>query len=283
MKFLSFLLALFVLAPSSQALAAGLGTGPIEAEAQSHYSHIRIRRQGSLRTMNFVRDNGVEQIQTAWNVRQPYELVTQYSRLMFASYFFVPEQKRVLIVGLGGGAMIHFYEHYDPEVKVDAVEIDEKVVELADKYFDVHTRKNTKIITEDAFKYFEADHTRYDVIYMDAFLKPSAETDATGQPLRLKTIDFYKGLGDHLTAEGIVVINLNSHQGINDDLATIRNAYPQAYAFRASTPNLIVVCSRDKSRLTAAALRKNARQLDHRFKATFTFQSLLATLGRQAP
>ena len=135
----------------------------------------------------------------------------------------------MLIVGLGGGAMVHFYEHYDPEVKVDAVEIDEKVVELADKYFDVRTRKNTKIITEDAFKYFEADQTRYDVIYMDAFLKPSEETDATGQPLRLKTIEFYKGLGEHLTPEGIVVINLNIHQGTNDDLATIRNAYPQAY------------------------------------------------------
>ena len=45
--------------------AAGLGTGPIEADVKSEYSHILIRRQGSLRSMNFVRDNGVEQIQTA--------------------------------------------------------------------------------------------------------------------------------------------------------------------------------------------------------------------------
>ena len=100
-----------------------------------------------MRSMNFVRDNGVEQIQTAWNMKQPYDLVTQYSRLMFASYFFMPQQKQVLIVGLGGGAMVHFYEHYDAEVKVDAVEIDEKVVQLADKYFDVRTQKNTNIIT----------------------------------------------------------------------------------------------------------------------------------------
>ena len=56
------------------------------------------------------------------------------------------------------------------------------------------TQKNTKIITEDAFKYFKDNKTRYDVIYMDAFLKPSEGTDATGQPLRLKTTEFYKGL-----------------------------------------------------------------------------------------
>ena len=191
--------------------AAGLGTGAIEADVQSEYSHILVRRQGNLRSMNFVRDNGVEQVQSVLNLKQPYELVTQYSRLMFASYFFMPQQKQVLIVGLGGGAMVHFYEHYDPDVKVDAVEIDEKVVQLAEKYFDVRTRKNTNIITEDAFKYFKSNKTRYDVIYMDAFLKPSEETDATGQPLRLKTVEFYKGLREQLTPEGIVVINLNIH------------------------------------------------------------------------
>ena len=75
--------------------AAGLGTGVIEADVQSDYSHIRVRRQGSLRSMNFVRDNGVEQIQSVWNMKRPYELVTQYSRLMFASYFFMPQQKQV--------------------------------------------------------------------------------------------------------------------------------------------------------------------------------------------
>ena len=118
--------------------------------------------------------------------------------------------------------MVHFYEHYDPDVKVDAVEIDAKVVELADKYFNVRTHDNTNIITEDAFKYFKTNKTRYDVIYMDAFLKPSEKTDATGQPLRLKTVDFYKGLREQLAPDGIVVINLNIHQGTNDDLATIR-------------------------------------------------------------
>jgi len=260
--------------------AAGLGTGAIEADVKSDYSHILIRRQGSMRSMNFVRDNGVEQIQTLWNMKQPYDLVTQYSRLMFASYFFVPRPKQVLIVGLGGGAMIHFYEHYDKEVKVDAVEIDEKVVELADKYFDVRTRDKTKIVTEDAFKYLKTNRTIYDVIYMDAFLKPSEETDATGQPLRLKTVAFYKGLRAQLAAEGIVVINLNIHPHTNDDLAAIRSAYPQVYAFRAATPNMIVVCTWEKSRLTAAALHEKAAELDRRFKATFTFQSVLRTMGK---
>ena len=258
--------------------AAGLSGGVIEADVKSEYSHILIRRQGGLRSMNFVRDNGVEQIQTLCNMKRPYELVTHYSRLMFASYFFMPRQKQVLIVGLGGGAMVHFYEHYDPQVRVDGVEIDEKVVQLAEKYFQVRTHDNTHIITKDAFQYFETNKTRYDVIYMDAFLKPSEKTDATGQPLRLKTIEFYKGLRKQLAPEGVVVINLNAHPGTYDDVATIRSVCPQVYAFRAATPNLIFVCTWEKVRVTAAALREKATELDRRFKATFTFQSVLTTM-----
>ncbi len=272
------LLILAALAFGPRGEAAGLGTGTIEADVKSEYSHILIRRQGNLRSMNFVRDNGVEGIQSIMNLKQPYELVTQYSRLMFASYLFVPPQKQVLIVGLGGGAMIHFYEHYDPDVKVDAVEIDEEVVRLAGKYFDVRTQKNTNIITTDAFKYFETNQTRYDVIYLDAFLKPSEKTDATGQPLNLKTIAFYKGLREHLATGGIAVVNLNIHQHTSDDLTTIRSACPQAYVFRAATLNMIVVCSWDKTRIAPAALRERAGELDRRFKATFTFQGVLGTM-----
>ena len=278
-KITTTLLLLAVLTSPPRADAArGLGTGAIEADVKSEYSHILIRRQGNLRTMNFVRDNGVEQIQTAWNLKQPHELVLHYARLMFASYFFMPAQKRVLIVGLGGGAMVHFYEHYDPEVQVDVVEIDAKVVQLADKYFDVRSRKNTRIILEDAFKYFKANKTRYDVIYMDAFLKPSQQTDPTGQPLRLKTVEFYKNLREQLTPDGIVVINLNIHPRTSDDLADIRGAYPQTYAFKAAIPNLIVCCTWDKTRITTAALHDKAKELDRHFKATFTFLSVLSTM-----
>ena len=277
-NFSIFLLFLAALSFRPRVEAGGLGSGTIEADVTSEYSHIRIRRQGSMRSINFVRDNGVEEIQSVVNLKQPYELMTPYSRLMFASYFFMPRQKEVLIVGLGGGAMVHFYEHYDAEVKVDAVEIDEKVVRLAEKYFDVRTGRNTNIITEDAFKYFETNQIRYDVIYLDAFLKPSEKTDATGQPLNLKTIAFYKSLREHLGPEGIVVINLNVHPRTTDDLAAIRAAFPQVHTFRSVTANLIVVGTWDKTRITSAALREKARELDRRFKATFTFQSVLGAM-----
>jgi hypothetical protein len=43
---------------------------------------------------------------------------------------------------------------------------------------------------------------------------------------------------------------------------------------------MIVVCTWDKTRVAPAALREKANELDRRFKATFKFQSVLATMGR---
>jgi len=43
---------------------------------------------------------------------------------MFSSYLFLPRPEHVLIVGLGGGSMVRFLEHHEPDLKIDVVEID---------------------------------------------------------------------------------------------------------------------------------------------------------------
>jgi len=70
------------------------------------------------------------------NLKKPYELLEAYARYMFLSYLFQAQPERVLIVGLGGAAMVHFLKHYDPEVHVDVVEIDPAVVKIAAEYFE---------------------------------------------------------------------------------------------------------------------------------------------------
>ena len=135
-----------------------------------------------MQTLVFVRDGGEEVVQSMVNCKKPYDLLLRLlPAAMFASYLFRPRPQRVLIVGLGGGAMVHFLKHYDADVKVDALEIDPVVVQVADRYFDVRSEGNVNVITADGIQYLEHTDKRYDVIYMDAFLKPSDETDADRQ------------------------------------------------------------------------------------------------------
>ena len=117
----------------------------------------------------------------------------------------------MLIVGLGGGAMVHFLEHYDKDVRVDALEIDPVVAQAADRFFNVRSRGNVRVLVSDGFRYLQETDQAYDVIYMDAFLKPSEQTDSTGTPLSLKTERFYKDVQRHLRRPGVVVFNVNPH------------------------------------------------------------------------
>ena len=246
----------------------------IEFETTSEFSHIRVKRQGSVRTLLFVRDNGEEVEESMVNLKKPHEMLVTYVKFMFTSYLFQPKQERVLIVGLGGGAMVHFLAHYDPEVTVDVVEIDPAVVAVADKYFEVRSGGKIDVITADGRKYLETTDKRYDVIYLDAFLKPAAETDSTGMPLAMKTEQFYKRLQEKLRPQGLVVFNLNRQPTTEADIRNIRTAFGQVYVFRMQTDNLIVAATLSPERLSPADLRAQARSIDARFKATFSFQEL---------
>lgn len=255
--------------------------GPIELETRSDYSHIRIRRLGNYRTLSFVRDSGQEVLESQIDVEKPHDLTVPYTRFMFLSYAFQPQPKRVLIVGLGGGAMVHFLRHYDPQVQVDVVEIDPAIVKLAESHFGVRSEGRVNIITQDAFDLFARTEAKYDVIYMDAFLKPAADTDSTGVPLRLKTEAFYREVQSRLTTEGIMVFNLNAHVQQRDDLATLGRVFPQLYAFRMpESGGVVAVGTLAGGRLSYAQLQSETASLNRRFRTSWSFTELARHLQR---
>lgn len=255
--------------------------GPVEHEVRSEFSHIRVRRNEDVRTMLFVRDNGQEAGETMMDLSKPHELLVPYTRAMFAGYLLRPQPQKVLIVGLGGGAMVRFLQYHQPELSVDAIDIDPEVVRIADEFFGTKPSDNIRIQAEDGFVWLKNTDERYDVIFMDAFLKPSSDTDGTGVPLRLKTIEFLKQVQTKLTPNGVVVFNLNPGESLRKDIGTIRKAFAQAYVFRVfGSKNQIVVGSTSHSRRQRAELAPVAMKLDQRFKVSFSFQEILKRLSR---
>lgn len=257
------------------------GFGPVEHEVKSDYSHIRVRRKGDVRTMVFVRDNGQEAGETMLDLKNPHQLLIPYTRAMFAGYLFRPRPEKVLIVGLGGGAMVQFLKHHQPELQVHAIDIDPEVIRIADEYFGTKPTDNIRITAVDGFEYLKETDNRYDVVFMDAFLKPSSDTDGTGVPLRLKTIKFLKQVQSKLTDGGVVVFNINPGKTLRRDVGTIRKAFPQSYEFRVfGSKNLVVVGSTSETRQTGTHLDSVASELDERFDVTFSFAELLKRLTR---
>src|SRR5688572_6318244 len=127
--------------------------GELEHEETSAFSRIRVRRYGDVRALTFVRDNGQEAVQSRLDLNAPHTLQSPYARGMFGSYLYQPNPRRALIVGLGGGAMVRFLTHYEPQVQIDAVEIDPAVVRIAGEYFGVRTGGNVRVHTADGVKF----------------------------------------------------------------------------------------------------------------------------------
>ena len=175
--------------------------------------------------------------------------------------------------------MVRFLNRHFPSTAVDAVEIDPEIVRIASEYFGTRPGPRTRIITEDAFVLLGRAAERYDVIYMDAFLKPCGDTDAVGVPLQLKTVEFLKSLHRSLEEGGMVVFNLNPHEGTGKDLEAIRSAFPQVYEFQVPRRNnLVAVATRAGGRAGREALEAAARDLDRARDAGFSFQDVARQL-----
>jgi spermidine synthase len=230
---------------------------------------------GSTRTLLFVHDDGTEVVQSRIRLDRPHELDVPYTRVMFTSFLFRPDQRRCLLIGLGGGAMVRFLSHHFPEIEVDVVEIDPAVVEVAERYFGVKPNRNLRIITADGLEYLRSNVKRYDVIYLDAFLAMSSQTDSTGAPLQFRTAQFFSSLHRQLSSSGLVVTNLHRRHTTPSDIAQMRTGFSAVHVFPVpNTGNIIVVASLDTHRHSPSELKRRGSQLDQRISAGFQFEHL---------
>jgi len=256
-------------------MSAARTLGDLEHEEVSAFSRIRVRRDGDVRALTFVRDDGQEVVQSRVNLTMPHTLTSPYARAMFGSYLYQPNTPRVLIVGLGGGAMVRFLTHHEPQVLIDAVEIDPAVVRVADQYFSVRSGGNVRVHTADAVAFVESTADRYDLILMDAFLRPSSGTDATGVPAGLKTLAFLGRLKRALAPGGVVAFNVNEHASMAEDIAAVAAAFGHAAVYRCPPSDNRVVIATEGAMPTDDELRARIGGLDARFGGALSFAEVL--------
>ena len=235
--------------------------GEIIFETQSAFGHLRVREKERRRSLLFVGSDGREQLQSQIDLEEPETLQLPYTRGLFVSFLLHPEQEDVLIVGLGGGGMVRFLNGRLPEIAVTAVEIDPEVVAIAETYFGTAPGPKTTILTQDAFVLLADDSRSFDVIYMDAFLRPpDTEADLQEKAQRLKTTEFLREIRDRLNPGGVVAFNLiESDATTSRDLEAIRAVFSPVHLFEVGdSGNLVVVGSTAGDRLSEEELRRRA-------------------------
>ena len=250
--------------------------GSVIHETRSGFSHIRIREKGTVRSLLFVDEHGHEQCQSSIDLANPGVPRLKYTRTILAAMLFVEEPRTALVVGLGAGGMIRFHQVHFPEIQVEALEIDPVVVDLAGQWFGTQPGPGVRIHTVDAFDFFRDSQSDYDIIYMDAFLRPKGRADLDEKTRRLRTGKFLKGLGDHLRPGGVIAINLiESDPEFSANLAAIRDSFATVHRFDVpGTGNLVVIATPDAREIPSDVPRARAEELDRR-GGPFRFQAIL--------
>lgn len=121
-------------------------------------------------------------------------------------------QQEILILGNGTGTYAGQCLRYLDDVKVEGVEIDEKITELAHRYFDLS--EEVPVTTYDGRAYLSGTDKKYDVIMVDAY------QDIT-IPFQMSSQEFFRMVRSHLKENGVMVVNMN----MKSDRSESINAY----------------------------------------------------------
>lgn len=240
-------------------LAASAAVAEILYRGDSLYNTITVKQEGSRRCMYFGRE--VLYKETCFDLNDMDKPLLEYSSLMFLGFLMKPDTENVVLLGLGGGYIPYVLRTHLPDIKVDSVEVDEKVVELARNYFGFVTNDNHTIHTVDGRNYLRKAETTYDQIMIDAFLGDSL-------PAHMTTKEFLELCKKRLKPKGVVIQNCFYDVKLFDyQVHTFREVFDEVYIYTAQRYANAVVIAGDDIAFGPAKMGDNLSKFDGRIGA----------------
>lgn len=125
-----------------------------------------------------------------------------YINYFLIPYLINPSIKNILLIGLGSGKIVNDFEFLFDNLKtIDVVDIEENIIDIAEKFFDFKHSEKFNFILQDGVTYLRNSSKKYDLIVVDA-----ANND--GIDLRFLNGDYFKSIKKSLKKDGIFVSNM---------------------------------------------------------------------------
>jgi spermidine synthase len=267
---LTWLLAAVLLPTLSTASFAQQGALRQIHQERSLYRNILVTEDDVRRCMRFTVTSTTGQNQSCHFLDDHDKLVFPYAKLVLSSLLIQDNPQRILIVGLGGGTLVHTYSTLFPDAEILISEIDDAVVRVAEDYFDFKQTDKITVETVDARVHIKRAGIRgekFDLVILDAF-------NGEYIPEHLLTQEFLEEVKLLLPENGMVVANTFSTSDLYDAESVTYNAvFGEFYNIRqVGTGNRIIVASMqplpDKATLEMRA--PNLRERLERFGMDIT-------------
>ena len=226
-------------------------------ETESADNYIQVLQNGDELVLKL---NEGEGIQSSY---RPQQLLTGYvyDYFLLAPCFrsdpSAPPVASLCLIGLAGGTIARQYSEVFDAPRIDGVEIDPAVIDVARRFFGLH-QPNVRAIAEDGRYFLMHSAGLYDVIAIDAYRPPYI-------PFQLTTLEFFGLVHDHLSRDGVVAVNVarteNDFSLLDAIGRTMQVVYPNVYVMETQGGlNSVLIATREPSPLPAileriAALR----------------------------
>lgn len=172
--------------------------GQLIYQTSDEYGPLQVVDEQNIRSLHF----GSSPKQSSLDLLHPNRLCLEYSRHMMTALLFKPKPDNCLVLGLGGGSIPSFIHHHYPGIEVTSIELRQKVIDIAQRFFMLPKTSTFKIRKSPAEIVVESDlKVKYDLIFTDIF-------NQHGMAKTLLNESFMKSLKRKLNPNGVLAINL---------------------------------------------------------------------------
>ena len=131
----------------------------------------------------------------------PFRTRFEYADYLQLPLAYRPGTRKILYIGLGGGSAPKRTWRDFPATRIEAVEIDPEVVDIAYEYFELPRDPRLQVEVEDGRRFLAANEGPWDAIVVDAFYSDSI-------PFHLATREFLELARSRLAPGGVVSTNI---------------------------------------------------------------------------
>jgi len=243
------------------ALPAAVAAERLLVEKKAMFGSVYVTEDDDgLRTLRFERYGAR---QSVVKLGDPAHLELPYARVLPLAFAFVDQPKSALVIGLGGGTIPSFLRKSYPAMKIDAVDIDPVVVEVARSHFGFKEDAQLKAHVADGRQFVEQSQERYDLIFLDGF-------GADSVPAHLTTREFLGAVRKLLNPGGVVIGNLwgrDVNRKYDSMVKTYRDLYPGIYVVDVvGSGNKILIASAAKHALSHRELVSRAHNIAQKLR-----------------
>ena len=233
----------------------------------SKFGEVFVVDSGTQRHLRFDSVCGADQ--SSISIVSPNQTVMEYVRNASLGLSYAREHNSALIVGMGGGVFSNLLARKIPGIKIDAIEINRVVVDVAKEFFDVRESRNYRIHIQDAADYIASTKQHYDIIFLDAY-------SGDGIPEHLTTKEFFARVGSLLNPGGVIVANFGlSSPRVYLQLADrLRDTMGATKCLHGSEePNLVVIAA-DPELISGANVESRSKKLDNALRFSFSLSDI---------